>query len=111
MTRYGAATFAAPGVFVDVNAQSAAALFGVLLVRDARQRAVDGVRVDDGVRERRLRRGMYVCPSIVAAVIAPSRESVEQRLRGRVDQRDAVRRAVLRLDVDCRKPPAASEDQ
>ena len=97
---YEEATFAAPFVRVVVNAQSTAALFVSLPfgIRDNDPATVfESTTVSaSAVPSTRL----YVCPSIIAAVISPSYESASSSAGHGADQRHSVRRAVLRLDVE-----------
>ena len=101
---YGAgavSTFAAPGVGVVVNAQSVAASSESWPSGICGQRAVDGVRVGDGVAAAlRPRRGVRLRRRSGGRDRALVGERVEQRAGRRVDERDAVRSAVLCVLVD-----------
>ena len=103
---YDVATFAAPFVTVVVNAQSTAALFVSLPfgIRDNDPATVfESATVSaSAVPSTR----SYVWPSIVAARISPSYESASSSVPDAVSiEGDAVRGAVLRLDVESEVAP------
>ena len=96
---YDEATFAAPFVTAVVKAQSTAALF------ESRRSGFATASLRPCSSRRPCPRAQcstrsYVWPSIVAARISPSYERVEQGAGRGADQGDAVRSAVLRLDVE-----------